>query len=135
MVEWSAQYDLPSVPHTTGPVVEELLIQLRNYRWSEHDIFGIHLTLEEALTNAMEHGNRVLFSCQCSADYVRCEISDEGSGFDPAEVPDPREESHLDQPRGRGLLLMRTYMSRVEYLDQGKRVVLEKSRTERHHAA
>ena len=43
-----------------------------------------------------------------------------------AELPMPR----LDEiPGGRGVLLMRAFMSRVEFRDRGNHVVLEKERS------
>ena len=50
----------------------------------------------------------------------------EGDGFDPSEVPDPTLEENLELPSGRGLMLMRTFMGRVEFNDKGNRVLMEK---------
>ena len=56
------------------------------------------------------------------------EITDEGSGFNPNALPDPTDAAHLIRPCGRGVMLMRAFMSRVEFLDCGNHVVLEKER-------
>ncbi len=56
------------------------------------------------------------------------EIEDEGTGFTPEEVPDPTSIENLEKPCGRGIMLMRAFMSRIEYNDQGNRVILEKVR-------
>jgi len=56
------------------------------------------------------------------------EIRDEGPGFDPSTLPDPTDPANLDRPCGRGLLLMRTFMSQVEYNATGNRVRLTKLR-------
>ena len=61
-------------------------------------------------------------------ERVVVEIEDEGPGFDVEDVPDPTAEENLEKPSGRGIMLMRAFMDRVEYLDRGNRVVLEKSR-------
>ena len=42
--------------------------------------------------------------------------------FDPGQVKDPTLDENLEIPTGRGLLLMRAYMSSVEYLGKGNRV-------------
>ena len=132
---WSAKFVLPSIAQAAEPVIGDLLAQLQEQHcWSDHDIFGIHLSLEEALTNAMEHGNRwdpakqVEIVFHCSPSYLRIEILDQGPGFDPATVPDPSHSERLACPRGRGLFIMRHYMTRVQYLDFGNRLVLEKTR-------
>jgi serine/threonine-protein kinase RsbW len=43
-------------------------------------------------------------------------------------VPDCTDPAHIDAPNGRGIMLMRNYMSRVEYNDVGNVVVMEKRR-------
>jgi serine/threonine-protein kinase RsbW len=55
----------------------------------------MRLALEEAVVNAVRHGNRcdpskwvtVLF--KVGPECVLAEVHDEGGGFDPARVPDP----------------------------------------------
>ncbi len=56
------------------------------------------------------------------------EITDEGPGFDPDSLPDPTDCAHVDRPGGRGVMLMRAFMSHVEFHDRGSHVVLEKVR-------
>ncbi|RPI88022.1 MAG: response regulator [Planctomycetaceae bacterium] len=56
-------------------------------------------------------------------------IRDEGPGFDPTQLPDPTDPMNLDRPCGRGLLLMRTFMNRVEYNATGNEVRLTKIRS------
>lgn len=85
--------------------------------------------------NAIKHGNRgdlsksVRVFCEVSDARTYIEIHDQGVGFDPAAVPDPLAEENLDKASGRGLLLMRQFMSRVEFRDHGRLLVLEKQRT------
>jgi serine/threonine-protein kinase RsbW len=59
---------------------------------------------------------------------VRIEIEDEGTGFKLEEVPDPTADENLERPCGRGIMLMRSFMSLIEYNERGNRVILEKSR-------
>lgn len=56
--------------------------------------------------------------------YVRFIIEDEGNGFKPEEVPDPTQPENLTKAHGRGLLLMQSFMDRVEYSEGGRRVAL-----------
>ena len=60
---------------------------------------------------------------------VRIVIEDEGPGFDPTDVPDPTDDDNLDKPSGRGLMLMRAFMTVIEYNEKGNRVLLEKARS------
>ena len=65
---------------------------------------------------------------QCSSELLRIEIEDEGAGFNPLDVPDPTAEENLELPSGRGLMLMKNFMSNVEYNSLGNRVTMEKKR-------
>ena len=115
-------------------IIEEVLAALRAQDWDPHDIFGVHVALEEALVNAIKHGNhfskekQVRVGCGISATLVRIEISDEGDGFNPVTLPDPTDPERLETPSGRGVKLMRSFMSRVSYNTVGNSVVLEKER-------
>lgn len=120
---------------SAGQAVQERIVRLLEVlSFSPRDVFGVRLALEEALVNAIKHGNRmdpaksVRISCQINKDKVRIEIEDEGPGFNPEEVPDPTADENLERPCGRGIMLMRSFMSLIEYNDVGNRVVLEKHR-------
>jgi serine/threonine-protein kinase RsbW len=98
----------------------------------ESDQFAIRLALEEAMVNAIKHGNgsdpnkKVSIDYEVSSQEVRIRIEDEGPGFDPASLPDPTAPEFLERPCGRGILLMRHYMSRVEFLGRGNCVEMVK---------
>jgi serine/threonine-protein kinase RsbW len=131
---WRSDHVIGSDIEAGRRLLEELIQQLKVYRWSRRDVFSVHLAAEEALVNAIRHGNRcdpqkqVRVCCRLSDDRVRIEIADEGPGFNPKEVPDPTDPNRLAIPSGRGLMLMRSFMSTVEFADCGRRVVLEKLR-------
>ncbi len=55
-------------------------------------------------------------------------MADQGLGFCPEDVPDCTDAAHIGCPNGRGIMLMRNYMTRVEYNDAGNVVVMEKLR-------
>lgn len=131
---WRRTVRLPSERGSSRLVTDELLEQLGQHGWPPDEIFAIHLAAEEALVNAVVHGNRldptktVHVECEVSADLVRLEVTDEGAGFDPASVPDCTLEERLEAPSGRGVMLMRSFMSRIAYNAKGNSVVLEKRR-------
>lgn len=132
---WSAEDRFPNMRGGGWKLLSELLAVLQRDNWTQSEIFGVHLAVEEALVNAICHGNRsdlnkqVSMCCKLAADRVVIEIADEGAGFDPACVPDCTAQENLKRPSGRGIMLMRNYMSRVEYTDGGHRVVMEKQRS------
>jgi anti-sigma regulatory factor (Ser/Thr protein kinase) len=53
-------------------------------------------------------------------------LTDEGEGFDPEAVPDPRNGENLLKTSGRGLLLIRSYMDEVMFNDRGNCVHMVK---------
>lgn len=131
---WSTNQQIPSERGAGQSIAEEILEELRKAEWDEKDIFGIRLALEEALVNAIIHGNRldqgksVSVDCKMSSDKVWIRIADEGPGFHPEDVPDPTAPENLERPCGRGIMLMRNFMSFVEYNRQGNCVTMEKQR-------
>jgi serine/threonine-protein kinase RsbW len=102
--------------------------------YADKEIFGVRLALEEAIVNAVKHGNRndparsVHLRYRLTSQRVLLEIEDEGNGFDPHQVPDPLAPENLERSGGRGLLLMRTYMNSVRYNRRGNRVTMCKRR-------
>jgi serine/threonine-protein kinase RsbW len=133
--EWRRSIELPSERGASRMIMDELLEQLGVHGWAPSDIFAIHLAAEEAIVNAIVHGNKldptkvVQVSCVVSPILARIEVTDEGSGFDPSSVPDCRLEDRLDAPSGRGVMLMRTFMTRIEYSGRGNCVLMEKQRS------
>lgn len=133
---WRTEQFIPSETGAGQRILEDVLGQLAAQAWAEHEVHGIHLALEEALVNAIRHGNRsdvnkrVHVSCKLSASRLWVQIRDEGPGFNPEDVPDPTEPDRLEVPSGRGIMLMRAFMSRVEYNEIGNCVVMEKERPE-----
>ena len=111
---------------------ERIMEEVSQAGFSTRDQFGIRLSVDEAVTNAIKHGNRlspdkkVRIEFRRSEAGVRIEIEDEGDGFRPQDVPDCTLDENLDCPTGRGLMLMREFMTRIEYSEKGNRVVLEK---------
>jgi len=115
-------------------VQDEIEQHLRAHQYSERDIFSIKLALEEALVNAIKHGNqldkqkKVHIHYKVTSSRFDVRITDEGGGFDPGDVPDPTAVENLERPSGRGLMLMRHYMNEVCYNDNGTTVVMSKNR-------
>ncbi len=134
---WKTEQVIPSETGAGQRLLDDLLKQLAEQQWSEHDVHSVHLALEEALVNAIRHGNRsdpgkhVHVLCKMSSERLWVEIRDEGSGFNPDEVPDCTDPERLEIPSGRGIMLMRAFMSRVEYNDVGNCVVMEKQRAQK----
>jgi len=106
-------------------VQREIAEALAHNTYTEFAQFAIRLCMEEAIVNAFRHGNRgapgkvVQFRCDINHERAEFEVRDEGEGFDPSGVPDPTADENLEIPSGRGLMLMRAYMSEVEHVPPG----------------
>lgn len=71
---------------------------------------------------------KIYVSVQYSPESAVYVIRDEGPGFDPTQLPDPRDPQNLEKPSGRGLLLMHTFMDEVRYNGSGNEVTMVKRR-------
>ena len=93
---------------------------------------NIPLACDEAITNAIIHGNRsnadkkVSIQLYVSPNRFRIRVRDEGEGFEVERVVDPTRGEALLRPSGRGVYLMRNIMDSVEYKEGGRVVELEK---------
>jgi serine/threonine-protein kinase RsbW len=116
------------------PLLEQVVAAMVAQDYSRRTCWEMRLALEEAIVNGLRHGNRfdptrrVLVRYLVGPSAVLAEVEDEGPGFDPADVPDPTDPEHLERPCGRGLLLMRHYLTWLCYRGGGNRVTLCKQR-------
>jgi serine/threonine-protein kinase RsbW len=105
-----------------------VLNELARRGFAPSPTFAVRLALEEGLNNAINHGNgcdpskKVTIAFDVDETRVAITITDQGEGFDPSTVPDPRAEENLEKPSGRGLMLMRAYMDEVRFNERGNQV-------------
>jgi len=127
-----------SRPLAIVKVCEQVLSDLEANGFSNDDIFAVHLALEEAFLNAIKHGNKMDPAKEVKIDYSvgldRIEISmtDEGEGFEPASVADPRYGEGLYKLGGRGLLLMNSYMDMVKFNEKGNSLYMVRYKEKPH---
>jgi CheY-like chemotaxis protein/anti-sigma regulatory factor (Ser/Thr protein kinase) len=154
------EFALANDPTLFRPLVSHLQDSLVHMGICEDtDLTRIGVALEEALANALFHGNLEVSSELRGLDddayhalvrerrsqepyrsrriYVRAELSqekgvfavrDEGPGFELASLPDPTDPANLEKASGRGILLMETFMDRVDFNELGNMVTLTKNR-------
>jgi len=95
-------------------------------------LFDIKLCVEEAVRNAIIHGNKskrnllVGISYDINEDKIKITIEDKGEGFDVKSLPDPTDLSNLYRSGGRGVYLMHRLMDNVVYNKKGNSVTMEK---------
>ncbi|HBT77586.1 MAG TPA: ATP-binding protein [Planctomycetaceae bacterium] len=134
-LNWTYETSFPSSIEHAHALIEESLAELRQLAcWSDREVFAVQLALEESFINAITHGNKsdkgkmVHFARQVTPEVARFRIEDEGPGFEPANLPDPTDPRFIDIASGRGVLLIRSFMSNVDYNEKGNAVVMEKVR-------
>jgi serine/threonine-protein kinase RsbW len=94
---------------------------------------NIPLACDEAITNAIVHGNKsdpnkkVSIQIYISSSRIKLRIKDQGEGFDVEGVDDPLEGDNLMRSSGRGVYLMKSIMDTVAYKDGGRVLELEKT--------
>lgn len=125
---------IPSCMTDVLSVQETLIGLMEACEYSLRDVFAMRLSLEEAITNAIRHGNqqdpqkRVHICCRIDHQRMEVVVTDEGAGFKPEEVPDPTLDEYIERPSGRGLMLMRAYLSVCEYSEGGRRITMVRQR-------
>lgn len=109
--------------------IERVVGRLERHQYPKAAVFAVRLSLHEALTNAFMHGHRglppgtpVRVEYEIADAKVRVAIEDRGPGFKPAELPDPTAEENIELAHGRGIMLIRAYMSSVTFNESGNRV-------------
>lgn len=124
LVEVTVANDLRSVKDPEG----QLMQALREHGYDRDTTFAIKLAFEEAITNAVKHGNcndrskSVQIRFYVDPRRVIIAVRDEGGGFRPESVPDPTTDENLERPCGRGLMLMSAYMTKIRFNDAGNEV-------------
>lgn len=123
-----AELVIPNDLHAAKDAEQCILRELRQHRYGEKDSFAIKLALEEALTNAIKHGNQndrsrtLIIRYVVKSDRTVIAVCDEGQGFQPETLPDPTADENLERPNGRGIMLMYAYMTKVRFNDRGNEV-------------
>ena len=119
-----------------GDFLEEISKTLDTLGFSHRDVMGVRLALEEAIVNAIRHGHRedpdkrVHVKYHVTQHMILAEVQDQGNGFEPDLVEDPTTASNLDKESGRGLFLMRHYMTWVSFNERGNCVTMCRCRSE-----
>lgn len=116
-------------------LAETMAKQMLAAGFTDKDVFCFRLAVEEAIVNGVNHGNRAdpakrvsVRHCISPAEAI-VEVEDEGSGFNPEAVADPLAPENIERPSGRGIFLMRFYMSWIKYNPRGNCVTLCRANT------
>ena len=122
---------------SAGSEVQQRILDLaERHGFTAQSLFALKIAMEEALVNAIKHGNKldpqkhVIIEAAITPTEAEICIEDEGPGFDRSEVPDPLAEENLEKSSGRGILLIESYMSQVQWDRGGRRLRMIKKNNE-----
>ncbi len=80
--------------------------------------------VEQRRTQTPFCDRQIDFTMIVDDEAVTITVTDQGPGFDPEAVPDPREPEYCERGHGRGLLMMRAFADEVRYNARGNEVTL-----------
>lgn len=130
-IEGAHVVDLVHEREAIGELIERVLDEAEQLGYGNSAIFAVRLAIEEAITNAFEHGHEGLsddltirVEYRVTGHSIEIAIEDQGPGFVPEQLPDPTLLENLSKPSGRGVMLMKAYMSEVAFNGKGNRVKL-----------
>ena len=120
------KFTIPSDLARGREVQTRILSELDKFKYNSDSAFAIKLSLEEAVVNAIKHGNKfdenkkVYVEALVGPDQTELKIEDEGPGFHRNDVPDPTSPENLEKCSGRGILLIEAYMTSVSWSNNGR---------------
>jgi serine/threonine-protein kinase RsbW len=128
----SFKITIPSEFPAGRDVQKRIVDKITRLGFTSQSQFGIKVALEEALINAIKHGNRehpkkkVRIAVKATPKQLEIVIEDEGPGFNRKHVPDPTLKENLEKCTGRGILLIEAYMTSAKWSNGGRRLKMIK---------
>jgi len=135
-MSWSYHQLISSETDVGHAQIEILMTQLEKFGWDGRDLFHVRMAVEEAVVNAIEHGNKrdplklVELDFRVSPDLCYIDVIDQGEGFDPNALHDCTDEEFVDKPRGRGVMLIKELMSETMYNAKGNQLTMIRRRND-----
>jgi serine/threonine-protein kinase RsbW len=99
--------------------------------FNDEQFFRIRLAVNEAVTNAIIHGNnresskKVAVKASKDKQTLQISIQDEGSGIDPGDLPNPHKKKNLFRESGRGLFLIKQYADEVSFYKEKSTLIMQ----------
>ena len=127
---------LASTLQTVDRVEQEAEEFAKRFGFDDDEVSNIAMAVREAAVNAVIHGNaydrekQVSVAFEATGSDLIFRISDQGSGFDADNIPDPLSPENILRGSGRGVFLMRAFMDEVHFrqLSPGTELTLTKHR-------
>jgi len=123
---------IPSRLEIIPDFIARLIERLNDLPLNEETIFSVKLCLQEAVVNAVKHGNKfnenakVEVAILIDSGELTLEVTDQGQGFIPKEVPDPTTPENITKLSGRGIFLIKKNMNKVLFVNRGRTIRMTK---------
>lgn len=117
--------EIKLLPQKVPHLVEKILKKLKNSGIKEDILFDLKLALNEALINAIKHGNNldqhksVFLKIVKKDNKLEICIQDQGKGFDYTNLKSPTDDENLIKYSGRGIFLIKNFMDELDFSDGG----------------
>jgi len=112
-------------------LLEELIENIADtYNVGEDTFANMMTCLNEALINAIKHGNKfsatkkVIVNADVDNKRLIWTVTDEGEGFDYVHLPDPTAPENLEALTGRGVYIMKHLADQCIFNTSGNEVEL-----------
>ncbi len=156
LTQVECHYELENDGVLIAPIMAHISGELSLMQtWDPTGVMQMMIALNEALDNAIYHGNleldaelrqqdevayeqlaqqrraqspyqdrRVQVFVKISRGEVVFVVRDQGHGFDVTSLPNPQDAANLLHSRGRGLILIRTFILETRHNSQGNEITL-----------
>lgn len=131
------EFSIPSTVEKIYPVEQQILSFARSLGYCDDDCFCLRLAMDEAMVNAIIHGNNydrektVTVRADCSHHSIAVTVLDEGDGYDINSLNDPTTQENIHATHGRGVFLIRQFMSEVTFNEKGNQITFTLYRSEK----
>ena len=118
------------------PEIESFIINIAEQNNVNKEMLNsLALSTAEAASNSILHGNKndptkkVEIKVFITDRVMKIIFKDEGKGFEPESVPDPTTPENILKESGRGIHIMKSYLSSLSYnfTPEGTEAILEMS--------
>ena len=117
----TTELKFPSRIEAVGEAADAVSEFMKSIGVGEDVAFGVDMAVREAITNAVVHGNKldaakdVQLRLRTIPEGFEITVHDQGTGFDPNNVPDPTKDENILKTSGRGIFFMRNFMDEVSW--------------------
>jgi serine/threonine-protein kinase RsbW len=113
-------------------IVESMVEEISSKKIINEDKLGnVMVCVTEAVTNAIEHGNKnqknktVFINYKTINNKLIFKVTDQGNGFDYENIPDPTLPENIEKENGRGVFLIKNLADNVKFEKNGSEIIFE----------